>query len=60
MQDITVYVKDPADGKYMQAIKFDTGINFADIPDSVKVGFSYNGDMPMSIKNITVNGNAAV
>ena len=54
LQEIVLYQSE--DGVYTPDHIFETGFNINTLPPSVKIGFSYSGEMPMEIRNIAVNG----
>jgi hypothetical protein len=53
LQDIVIYKRDGS--KYNADIEFKTDIPFDTIPSSVRIGFSYSGLLPLSLKNIAIN-----
>lgn len=54
LQELILYQRDGS--IYLPEHIFETGFNLSNLPPSVKIGFSYSGEMPMEIRNIAVNG----
>ena len=54
LQELVLYQRD--NSVYLPEHIFETGFNLSNLPPSVKIGFSYSGEMPMEIRNIAVNG----
>ena len=54
LQELVLYQRDSS--VYLPEHIFETGFNLSNLPPSVKIGFSYSGEMPMEIRNIAVNG----
>ena len=54
LQELILYQRDGS--TYLPEHIFETGFDLSNLPPSVKIGFSYSGEMPMEIRNIAVNG----
>jgi len=56
LQDIVVYTREG--NIYEPDIILTTNLALSDLPETVRVGFTYSGTQPVDIKNIAINGSS--